>query len=68
MTLPSDPDGDGLYEDVNGNGRMDFADVMMLFNNLEYISSRGAPVIKLFDFNSNERMDFADVVALFNEI
>jgi len=47
---------------------MDFADVTMLFNNLEYISSRGAPVIKLFDFNSNERMDFADVVALFNEI
>ena len=24
---PTDPDGDGLYDDVNGNGRTDFADV-----------------------------------------
>ena len=25
-------DGDGLYEDVNGNGRTDFADVVLLFS------------------------------------
>ncbi len=32
--LPSDPNGDGLYADTNGNGRFDFADVAWLFNNL----------------------------------
>jgi hypothetical protein len=32
--LPTDPDGDGLYGDVNGNGRIDFADVVWLFTTL----------------------------------
>jgi hypothetical protein len=29
---PGNPDGDGVYDDVNGNGRIDFADVIWLFN------------------------------------
>ncbi|MFC6940519.1 hypothetical protein ACFQE8_11185 [Salinirubellus sp. GCM10025818] len=28
---PTDPDGDGLYEDVNGNGRVDYDDVVELY-------------------------------------
>ena len=31
---PTDTNGDGLYDDVNGNGRIDFADVVWLFNHL----------------------------------
>ena len=57
-----DPNGDGLCEDVNGNGRKDFADVVLLFNQLDWCS-RHAPWA--FDFNGNGRVDFADVVRLF---
>jgi beta-lactamase superfamily II metal-dependent hydrolase len=63
---PSDPDFDGAFEDVNGNGRLDFADVVSLFNNLDWIAAT-EPVAR-FDFNRNGRMDFADVVSLFNSI
>lgn len=31
---PTDPDNDGLYEDINGNGRKDFNDIIMLFQEL----------------------------------
>lgn len=63
MAGASDPNGDGLSEDVNGNGRRDFADVVLLFNQLDWCS-RHAPWA--FDFNGNGRVDFADVVLLFN--
>ena len=32
--LPADTNTDGKYDDVNGNGRKDFADVVWLFNHL----------------------------------
>ena len=31
---PTDTDGDGILDDLNGNGRRDFADVVWLFNRL----------------------------------
>ncbi|MEN6343333.1 MAG: GDSL-type esterase/lipase family protein [Methanospirillum sp.] len=58
-----DPNHDGLCEDVNGNGRKDFADIVLLFNQLAWCSAH-APWA--FDFNGNGRVDFADVVRLFN--
>ena len=40
MTSPvQDLDGDGLAEDINGNGRLDFADLVVLFDNLDLRSS-----------------------------
>lgn len=57
-----DPNRDGLCEDVNGNGRMDFGDVVLYFNQLAWCSAH-APWS--FDFNGNGRIDFADVVCLF---
>ena len=48
---PSDPDGDGRYEDVDGNGRPGFADVVLLFNQMSWIADH-APV-SLFDYNTN---------------
>lgn len=63
----TDINGDGLYEDLNDNGRMDFGDVVILFNHLSQFGS--APeLIEMFDFNGNDRMDFGDVVQLFNDL
>lgn len=64
--LPADHDHDGRHEDVNGNGRSDFADVVILFNQMDWIAANEP--IAAFDFNSNGRIDFADVVRLFNSL
>ncbi|HOT95418.1 MAG TPA: dockerin type I domain-containing protein, partial [Methanoregulaceae archaeon] len=63
---PTDPDGDGKYEDLNANGRKDFADVVLYFNQMTWIASNEP--LAAFDFNGNNRIDFADVVALFNDL
>ncbi len=60
---PCDRDRDGLYEDVNGNGRLDFADVVLLFNHADLVARSGWE--SFYDFNHNRRFDFADIVALF---
>lgn len=63
---PTDPDGDGRYDDLNGNGRRDFVDVMLFFNQMAWIEANQpkAP----FDYNGNGRIDFADVIWLFNTL
>ncbi len=63
---PTDPDFDGLYEDVNGNRRLDFADVVLYFNQMTWIA--GNEPVGAFDYNGNGRIDFADVVWLFNNL
>ena len=64
--LPTDTDGDGLYDDVNGNGRADFADVVLYFNQMTWIAANEP--VAAFDCNANGRIDFADVVWLFNNL
>src|SRR5665647_3449668 len=56
----------GKFDDVNGNGRKDFADVVLYFNQMDWIG-RNEPV-EGFDYNGNRRIDFADVVWLFNNL
>jgi PKD repeat protein len=63
---PTDPDSDGIYEDLNGNGRLDFADVVLYFNQMEWIAANEP--VSAFDLNGNGRIDFADIVRLFGEI
>ena len=63
INLSKDLNGDGLYEDVNGNGRLDFADVVIYFNNMAWITQKG--LVTYFDYNLNGRIDFSDVVKLF---
>jgi|WetSurMetagenome_2_1015567.scaffolds.fasta_scaffold41930_3 PKD repeat protein len=63
---PTDPDHDGLYEDLNGNGRKDFNDVFVFFKQMTWISNNEP--VTLFDFNKNTRIDFNDVFLLFKEI
>jgi len=65
--LPRDLDDDGLYEDVNGNGRLDFNDVVVLFDKLDWLSDY-PEYTAFFDFNRNVRTDYADVVGLFNRL
>ncbi len=60
---PADTDGDWLYDDVNGNGSKDWADVVLFFNQMGWISANEP--VSAFDYNRNGRIDFADVVWLF---
>ena len=41
---PTDTNGDGLYEDVNGNGRKDFADIVLYFTQMSWIFDERARI------------------------
>ncbi|AKB32998.1 cell surface protein [Methanosarcina siciliae HI350] len=60
---PKDLDGDGLYEDLTGNGEFSFVDIVAYFHNMDWVEEN-MPV-EYFDFNGNERIDFDDVVDMF---
>lgn len=64
--VPTDPDQDGIYEDLNGNGMLDFNDVVVFFKKMEWIYENEP--ISLFDLNGNNDIDFNDVVRLFKEV
>jgi PKD repeat protein len=63
---PTDPDSDGIYEDLNANNRKDFNDVVLMFNQIQWIAANEP--VSAFDFNGNGRIDFNDIVKLFGEI
>jgi len=63
---PTDPDGDGLYEDVNGNGRLDYEDIEILFSNFD--SDSVTMNKSAYDFNENGQLDFDDIVSLYEEV
>ncbi len=56
----------GKFDDVNGNGRKDFADVVLYFNQMTWIAANEP--VEGFDYNGNGRIDFADVGWLFNNL
>jgi hypothetical protein len=60
---PTDPDGDGLYEDVNGDGSVNVGDAQALFANTD------DPVVQnnvaAFDFNGDGSVNVGDAQALF---
>jgi alkaline phosphatase D len=63
---PTDPDRDSLYEDVNGNGRIDYDDIVTLFEEFEGDSVQLHA--KAYDFNQNGRLDYDDIVTLYEEV
>ncbi|AWB26526.1 hypothetical protein HARCEL1_01760 [Halococcoides cellulosivorans] len=61
--VPRDRDGDGLYEDLNANGKLDFADVNTLFRTMDERSVTDHPAA--YDFDGTGDLDLQDVLALF---
>jgi PKD repeat protein len=66
MAPPLDPDGDGVYEDTNGNGDVTLTDVTALFDNRDSTTVTENP--SLFDFNVNGAFNVADIQTLFAEL
>ena len=60
---PTDPDGDGKYEDVNGDGSVNVLDAQAIFSNT------ADPVVQnnvdAFDFNDDGEVNVLDAQALF---
>ncbi|WP_396611604.1 S8 family serine peptidase [Haloferax sp. S1W] len=64
--FPTDPDDDGIYEDVNGDGVVDMKDAELLYQiALKETVGSGATA---FDFNGDDRFDMRDVQELVREI
>ena len=63
---PTDPDKDGICEDINGNGRKDFNDIVLFFRHLDWITANEP--VAAFDYNNNRRVEFSDIVLLFKEM
>jgi hypothetical protein len=59
---PQDLDNDGLYEDVDGDGKLTYNDPILLAFKLDNPIIQGNKT--LFDFNHDGVVDFADAVAL----
>lgn len=64
--FPTDPDNDGLFEDLNGNGFADWDDAVVFFWNTDWIQEN-EPVGN-FDFNGNGFADWDDAVVLFSRV
>jgi PKD repeat protein len=60
---PTDPDGDGKYEDVNGDGSVNVGDAQALFANTDDAEIQDNP--KAFDFNDDGSVNVGDAQALF---
>ncbi|QSZ68038.1 hypothetical protein RJ40_11300 [Methanofollis aquaemaris] len=63
---PTDPDGDGLYEDVDGDGVLTMEDVTVYAGNLVFI--RDNQPLEVFDFDKNGRIGFSDVNTLYRMV
>ncbi|AWB27448.1 hypothetical protein [Halococcoides cellulosivorans] len=64
--MPTDPDGDGLYEDLSGDGAVNFPDVNTLFQQMD--SDAVQDDAQFYDFSGDGTVDLQDVLALFETI
>ena len=64
--IPTDPDADGLYEDLNGSGEAGFNDVVLFFKHIDWIAENEP--VAAFDFSGNGDIGFNDIVELFHEV
>ncbi|MFB6163134.1 MAG: glycosyl hydrolase, partial [Halococcoides sp.] len=62
----TDPDGDGLYEDLSGDGTVNFPDVNRLFQNSDTAKVRDNA--RYYDFESGDGITLQDVMALFQMV
>ncbi|NVO66306.1 hypothetical protein [Methanofollis tationis] len=64
--MPTDPDGDGLYEDVDGDGVIGLNDVVVYYANLRFVEENEP--LEAFDYDGNGRIGFNDVIVLYGEV
>ncbi|AWB28251.1 anti-sigma factor domain-containing protein [Halococcoides cellulosivorans] len=65
-TVPQDIDGDGLHEDLNGNGRLDFVDVNTFYQHSDEAVLSDHETA--YDFSEDGTVDMQDVMALFEMV
>ena len=63
---PTDPDGDGFYEDLNGNGSVDYADLVLYINTINWIQENEP--LSCFDYDTSGNIDQGDLMFLFEKI
>ena len=63
---PVDSDGDGRYEDIDGDGQVTHDDVTTFFEHLEGDTVQNNT--DAFDFDENGRIGFGDVIELLRDI
>ncbi len=63
---PRDLDGNGYYEDVNGDGKLTESDVFVLAFNLQSEAIQNS--VSFFDFNGDGQITFEDAVSLMEMI
>ncbi|AWB28236.1 hypothetical protein HARCEL1_11240 [Halococcoides cellulosivorans] len=63
---PRDLDGDGLHEDIDGDGKVAFPDVNRLFQHTE--SAAVQDHVEAYDVSGDGVVDLQDVLALFESI
>jgi hypothetical protein len=60
---PTDPDGDGLYEDINGDGAVNIVDVDALYRHLS--TTEVGANWSAYDYTGDDRTDVGDIQLLF---
>ncbi|MDD3951677.1 MAG: PKD domain-containing protein, partial [Desulfobacterales bacterium] len=65
---PTDPNGDGIYEDLDGSGFVGFNDVVVYYSNLEGIDAGTYGPVSFYDYDGNGWAGFNDVVVLYGMI
>ena len=63
--LPTDKNGDWIMEDINGNGDLDYDDVVVYYNSMQWIRDQWDVGVEPYDYNNNGRIDYDDVVLLY---
>lgn len=64
--MPADIDGDGLYEDLNGSGEIDYDDVVVYFQHMDEPAMTDN--VGAYDYNGNDRIDYTDLIGLFEDV
>ncbi|AWB28202.1 right-handed parallel beta-helix repeat-containing protein [Halococcoides cellulosivorans] len=65
-TVPTDPNGDALYEDLSGDGTLNFPDVNTLFQHTDDPAVQDH--VSAYDFTGDGLVDQQDVLALFEMV
>jgi len=63
---PTDPNLDGKYEDLDGNGWIGFNDVLLFYTYMESIDTGAYGPVSYFDYDGSGFIGFNDVVWLYN--